>query len=86
MLNYKQLPEGLRGGMQRYIEERIRPGHFLTAILENDLVEAFARVDKTNRDDMHRIVGFLYNELPMRSYDGSPWGSPEAVHDWLVGE
>ena len=29
------------------------------------------------------VTNFLYNELPMRSYAISPWGSYEAVEKWL---
>ena len=82
MNNYKQLPAGLRDEMRRYIEDRIDPGSFLVAVLENDLVGAFGKADEINQAEMHRIASFLYNELPCRSY-GLAWGSPQAVEDWL---
>ncbi len=81
MLNYNRLPEALRGGMRRYVEDGIRPGHFLTAVLENDLVNAFSCADESNTARMKEIVSFLYNELPMRSY--GVWGSPEAVSKYM---
>ena len=77
-LNYDGLPDHIRGGMQRYVENRVSPGGFLTAVLCNDLRESFARADDINRLRMFDIVSWLYNEAP------SPcWGSPEKVKNWL---
>ena len=86
MLNYELLPENLREGMQLYIEHRIKPGDFLTACLANDLVEALGRASTPTYDYIHSVVSFLYNELPMRSYPNSPWGSNEAVKEWVEGK
>jgi hypothetical protein len=78
-LRYEHLPEGLRGGMNRYIEHRVPPGNFLTAVLSNDLRRACERADDVNRHLLFEIVGWLYNEAP------SPcWGSPEKVAAWLA--
>ena len=38
--DYSKLPHGLRDGMQRYIENGAQVGHFLTAVLSNDLAGA----------------------------------------------
>lgn len=81
MFNYNLLPEHIRDAMQRYIESRIPPGGFLTAVLSNDLAEAFARADHINRMRLHDIVSFLYNEAP-----STCWGSPERVKRWLQKE
>jgi hypothetical protein len=76
--NYDSLPESLRGGMQRYIEEGILPGEFLQAVLSNDLLEAFSRADAHNTLLMPKIVAFVYCEMP-----GTSHGSPEAMRDWI---
>lgn len=76
--NYDLLPEHMRGSMKRYLEQRIEPGSFLTAVLENNLSESFARADHINRERLFDIVGFLYNEAPRTS-----WGSPNKVTDWI---
>lgn len=76
--NYDRLPDHIRGGMQRYVEHGIEPGGFLTAVLENDLLGAFARADATCLIRMTDIVKFVNNELPGVSY-----GSPEAVNNWI---
>ena len=77
MYHYDRLPEGLRGSMQRYIEDGIQPGHFLTAVLENDLFAAVSRADGTNSKLLPEIVRWIYNEAPM-----SCWGSEAKVIAW----
>lgn len=81
MFNYSLLPEHVRGAMQRYVENRIPPGGFLTAVLENNLFEALMRADSINRERLFDIVSFLYNEVP-----SGCWGSPKAVKTWLKGD
>lgn len=78
-MNYARLPEHLRGGMKRYIEQYCPTGGFLEAVLENNLVEAFGRADEVNRERMFDIVNFLYNEAP-----ADCWGSPAKVEAWLA--
>lgn len=78
-LPYDRLPtERLAGAMRRYIEDRIQPGHFLTAVLNNDLRGACARADDDHRGRLFDIVSWLYNEAPSQC-----WGSPEKVGEWL---
>lgn len=79
--NYDLLPEHIRGGMERYIEGRIPPGDFLTAVLSNDLMQAVGRADRINRQKLADIIYFLYTEAPAMC-----WGSPERVKRWLEGE
>ena len=76
--NYDLLPEHIREAMKRYIENRIAPGDFLMAVLSNDLMGAISRADYINRDKIHDICCFLYNEAP-----ADCWGSPEIVKQWL---
>ncbi len=77
-INYDRLPEHMRGSTREYIERGRRVGHFLTAVLSNDLMEAFSRADDTNRNAMIDWVQFLYNDAP-----GPCHGSPEAVKNWM---
>lgn len=71
------VPEGLVDGLCLYVVHGIIPGSFLTAVLSNDLMEAFARADLTSRAGMFQIVSFLYNECPSAS-----WGSKEKLLEW----
>ncbi len=79
VIDYDRLPERLRGGMRRYVEDGIPPGDFLQACLANDLVEAIGRADTKEGFYVHAVVMFLYNELPSRSSPISIWGSREAI-------
>jgi len=81
VIDYSLLPEHLRDGMRRYVEHGIRPGHFLTAVLENDLLEAFNRADETSAYALKNIAEFLQCQLPMECY-----GSFEAVNRWVNGK
>lgn len=74
------IPGYMHGGLIRYYESRIEPGHFLSAVLKNDLMEALARADETNRYALHAYGMWLYNQAPAGSY-----GSPEAFKGWLTG-
>lgn len=71
------VPEHTRTGFAWWIVDGLQPGGFLTAVLENNLSQAFARADSINRAAMFQIVSFLYNEAP-----GPCWGSPEKVREW----
>jgi len=77
-INYNGLPEGLKGGLQRYIEHGIEPGSFLQAVLRNDLMGSFAQADIHNRYLLFDIVRWLYNEAPSQC-----WGSSEKVKAWI---
>lgn len=80
-LNACRVPDHLQGGLVRYLVYRIPPGHFLIAVLENDLREAMGRADEESRAGLFALVSFLYSYAPM-----SAWGSPELVESWLLDE
>ncbi len=73
------VPEGVREGLDLYINNHVPPGGFLTAVLKNSLMESFALADETNKQYLFKIVSFLYNEAP-----DVCWGSPEKVARWLA--
>lgn len=76
-LNGSRVPEGLHGGLVRWLHDGVPPGDFLRAVLENDLKGACERADLHNRGRLFDIVDFLYNWAP-----GAAWGSPEKVAAW----
>ena len=78
MVNYSSLPNYMRNGARLYIEEGVRPGSFMTALLSNQLMEAFGRADETNQFAMVTWVRFLYNEAP-----GGCYGSPQHFENWI---
>ena len=75
------IPERTLDGIRRYVEDRIPPGGFLTAVLENNLKESFARADDENLVTIFELVSYIYNRIPFMC-----WGSPETVDKWLKRE
>ena len=78
--DYSKVPgtDLMAGGVKHYIEEGIQPGHFLTAIICNDLKEAVGRGDTLNQSLLVDWVKFFYNEI-----QGDAWGSPEKMQNWM---
>lgn len=72
------VPEHLREGLMRYLVYRIQPGHFLTAVLRNDLFSAIARGDNESIAGLKALVTFLHNGVPSIA-----WGSVLHVQRWL---
>ena len=48
MINTSLVPKTLIDSLERYVEHHIKPGSFLRAVLENNLVEAVSRADFIN--------------------------------------
>lgn len=71
------IPEHTLAALNRYVERRIPPGGFLTAVLSNDLFGAVAQADSQNRVALADIVAYIYNEVP-----GNAWGSRDTVWRW----
>lgn len=74
------IPEYMHDGIVRYIKDRIKPGHFLTAVICNDLFDAVARADDQNVQALSGYVKFFYNYAP-----SGCWGSKEKMEAWLEG-
>jgi hypothetical protein len=71
------LPEYMREGMQQWIERGFATGHFLCAVLRNDLRGAIERADEENVRRLKDYVVYLYNYAPTGC-----WGSPARFDDW----
>ena len=80
-VKWDQIPPHMREHIRAYVEERRPVGHFLTALLSNDLKNATLRADDENRAALTDWVGFLYEYAPSNC-----WGSPEIVEAWLAEE
>lgn len=82
-LNYKtalsMLPHHMRQPMLRYIEKGLPPGHFLSAVLSNDLKEAVAHADGTNEHYLPEYVRYLMWYAPLLC-----WGSRENMNVWAM--
>ena len=71
---YHDIPEHTRQTLVDYVELGYEPGGFVSAVLSNNLVEAFGRGDMRNIAALGSIVKFMYNRMPMNA-----WGSEERV-------
>jgi hypothetical protein len=78
-MSMHKVPEGLWDGLAGYILLGHLPGHFLTAVLVNDLKEACNRADLENQYRLYDIIFFLYNCAPLQA-----WGSKENVEAWVA--
>jgi hypothetical protein len=65
-------------GLERYRDNRIQPGSFLRAVLENNLSGAVGQADLYNQHTICAIVSWCYNNMPSEA-----WGSAERVQAWL---
>ena len=77
MINYDRLPEHMRGAAKRYVEEGIKPGVFLTAVLCNNLKNACIHAGSINLGAMRDWVLWLSNEPPPACH-----GSTSRVNAW----
>ena len=72
------IPPRMTPAIMRYFNEKVPPGDFLRAVLENDLMKASLKADAENSIILPVYMSFLYNYCPRGSY-----GSKEAVRTWL---
>jgi len=78
VFDYSIIPEHMRGGARRYIEDGIEPGSFMRAVLENDFVGAINKADRINEFNLKEWAQFVYWEVP-----SDAWKSREAVDRWI---
>lgn len=71
------IPDYMQGALKRWIEDGKAPGHFLSALLNNNLKETFARADDVNAAHVRNYIRYLYNYAP-----SDCWGSPAKVQAW----
>lgn len=74
----RQIPSHMHEAVMAYVQDRLQPGDFLMAVLQNDLTEAVGCADEKNMWALPVYVAYLYNHAPRKC-----WGSPEAVKQWL---
>ena len=75
---YWEVPKYILDIINRYVDDDVPPGGFLTAVLSNDLVGAFAWADSDCKSALPDIVRYLNNEIPAVC-----WGSKDKVEAWL---
>ncbi len=78
MQDRQYVPPVTKKTIDDYVEHGYMPGHFVWAVLENDLMKAFGAADSNNTKYMRNICAYVYNDIPSVCH-----GSPEKVRDWL---
>lgn len=78
MTSYDRLPQHMRPGARRYIEQGIPPGGFLIAVLKNDFRTAAMKADRINKNSFRAWADWLVYEAPREA-----WGSEENVRNWI---
>src|SRR5580693_5258208 len=75
----ENLPTHLCAGIERYIEECIRPGHFLCYVFEGDLFCAVGCADPISASYLYMITSWIQKFAPSSSF-----GSRTAVDAWIA--
>jgi hypothetical protein len=78
MIDYTKIRPDMIEALKRYIDHGIPPGHFLSAVICNDLKEACARADSDNQKALFEITAWLYNYAPANC-----WGSEARMRIWI---
>lgn len=75
---YSRIPEHILTSLYGYVEHRQAPGHFLQAVLANDLFEAIGRADKEAVAALRELVVFIHMEVRSDCH-----GSRQKITAWL---
>ncbi len=78
MKSWPGVPASVLMSLKLYTEQRLGPGAFLRAILENDLRGAVEHSNSREGANLYAIVSVVYWFVPHVA-----WGSRQRVHDWL---
>lgn len=73
------IPDHMLRAIQRYIERGLPPGHFLAAVIDNNLREAISRADDENMNNLPAYVAYFYNKAP-----SACWGSSQKREAWVA--
>ena len=76
--NTTMIPENIKGSLDRYINDGIKPGDFTYGVLINDLAMAVGHADVNSRKHLKEIVAYVHSNLPPDSH-----GSKETVQEWM---
>jgi len=79
MTTYYLIPAHMREALDAYAQHKRPVGGFLTALLENNLMEAVVRADHANRLALPSYAAYIRNEMPHNCH-----GSPAIVAAWLA--
>ena len=73
------IPARMMDGLQRYIENHVPPGSFLSSVIKNDLKNTVGYADDENILNLPAYIIFLHNQAP-----NNCWGSTELFNQWIA--
>lgn len=76
--SYPGLPTHIQDDLVAFVQEGRPLGHFLTAVLSNDLRGAIAHADQEAEASLGAVVRWLQSRAP-----AGCWGYPELVCRWV---
>lgn len=76
---YQNVPENTLWSIRQYVDHGQPIGHFLLAVLSNDLKESVAYADEDNMAELGNIVKLIMNHVPAACQ-----GSKAKVDEWLA--
>jgi hypothetical protein len=79
-----QLPEHMRAGLARWVLWAIPPGHFLRAVISNDLYGAVKAADGTNLPKLHLWGLAMLNIVPAACIRQEQGGLVDGVAFWTA--
>ncbi len=74
---YDNIPDAILLAINNHVLIGQHCGHFVTAVLSNDLIEAVNRADDECQKCLRSIVRYLYNRCP-----SGCWGSKKKMEEW----
>jgi hypothetical protein len=80
---YSHIPVHVLRGLYNYVQHGAGPGHFLRAVLSNNLFEAVGRADKDALASLAELVIFIYNRVPSICYQIKGTACPRAIDRWI---
>lgn len=75
--NYQTIPLHTQLQLASYVDQKLYPSKFLTAVLSNKLFDAVYAADSANSLALTELVKFIYNHVPSQA-----WGSEDRVNQW----
>lgn len=75
----KKIPAHTLEALEAYVNHGCPPGGFVSAVLQNDLMNAFSLADSANQAAMKEIVEYLYNHVPVAAI-----GHPANIKRWIA--
>lgn len=79
MYKFRQfyIPDRMMPGIRRYIDDKIRPGDFLQAVICNNLKKAVFLADIENLENLPAFVAYFHWNAPSECH-----GSEEKMKAW----